>query len=196
MKINFDEMNTSKTGVVTLDEYLKANETNSFLKKFSVNLFKFIDKDGKGFTFRKFLKRIVPGATKEHLEIMEGWVASEDLLKQRAQKNYKESADIGTNEMHKTRQALSTRQIKDVIQMFVMIDKAGKGYLVLPELIEAYKAFTSEKSVTAQFQKSNKAKDGKLLLPEYIEMMFPPELYVSEIVMKNFVIPFYNSIKK
>jgi Ca2+-binding EF-hand superfamily protein len=55
-----------------------------------VSLFNFLDKDQNGYlSFEEMLYKIIPGATKEHVNKMLSWVKEEDEISGKAVVNYK-----------------------------------------------------------------------------------------------------------
>lgn len=71
-------------------EYVRSISKSDHLRRIAVSLFNFLDKDQNGFlSFEEMLYKIIPGATKDHVNKMLSWVKEEEDITGKAVVNYK-----------------------------------------------------------------------------------------------------------
>lgn len=69
---------------------MRSISKSDHLRRIAVSLFNFLDKDQNGYlSFEEMLYKIIPGATKDHVNKMMSWVKEEDDITSKAVMNYK-----------------------------------------------------------------------------------------------------------
>ena len=195
LKKYFDSINTSKSGKMSLEEYCKAASKVPYLKRIAVSLYHFLDKRGKGeVTFEEFLLKTANGAKKSDIKQMMEWVKEEEILKGKAQANYKEdeSSDIG---QETSKGILTPKDIKDFLHLFVDHDKKELGKLDLEDLMEAYKRTLSPETITNLLKEFDRDGDGYLNLEEFLQMIFTDAYLVSQELILDFAVPYIMKIR-
>jgi neuronal calcium sensor 1 len=180
----FDKINESKTGLMTMEEYVKAAAKVPYLKRISVSLFHFLDKNATGeVSFRQLLERIAIGAKKRDINLMMKWVKAKELVNTKAQMNYKEDGISAPNNMFKT--AVSLRQCKDLLHLFVMYDRENRGKLTQDDLQAGFGTLFPPREIEELFVKHDKDQDAFLSIPEYLELMFSDDYYIPEDLIRS-----------
>ena len=81
IKNYFDSIDTKNKGYITIDDYVKSASKSTHLKRIAVSLFTYLDstKSGK-VNFETMLAKITPGANKDNIKYMLGWIKQEENI--------------------------------------------------------------------------------------------------------------------
>jgi len=195
IKAYFDSINESKSGKITIDEYVKTLSKSPYLKRVAVSLFNFLDKNSDGcVSFLELLHKLAPGAKKCDIDTMMGWIEEENKIHEKAQSNYKMITKIRVAKL-KQKKRITFKQIKDFLHIFVLYDKNGDGKLTVKELKEALRPTFSVKEIEQMFEKYVKDKDQVLELEQFLQMVIPQNYIVTNDLLKNYCFQYVEKIK-
>ena len=95
-------------------------------------------------SFKDTLRKYAPGASKEDMEKMMGWVKKEEEIEERGVMNYKVQK---YNNKQKTSRNVRFKQIKDYIHIFDGLDKDRDSMLTFKDFRNSFNQILSDKDI-------------------------------------------------
>ena len=137
IKNYFDSIDTKNKGYITIDDYVKSASKSSHLKRIAVSLFTYLDSSKSGkVNFETMLAKITPGANKDNIKYMLGWIKEEEKISKFLLSNYLVERAVINYKMPqymkkapKLNQKLGFKHLRDFLHIFVDLDRNHDGYL-------------------------------------------------------------------
>eukprot|EP00347_Sterkiella_histriomuscorum_P012318 403369049 len=180
----FEKVNVSQTGYFSQEEYQHSIQDSELMKRLSISLYSFLDKDGDNkVSFEQLLQRTIPGMTPLHYQIFQKWIDEENLKEQKSMVNYKDQNASRKVQSHA--KELNFNQFKDFLYIFTQLDKDSDGLLSLDEVKQAFANAYSPQQIEKYFEMYDSNNSRLLNIEEFLSMMTPKDHIITKNVLEN-----------